>query len=183
MKIIVLHGDDSEKSYARLTKFIKEAKKRNWEIVNDKLEDTASLFGNEKLIIIRDYKSLGKSEFNLIDRIAGFLVVFHKGVLPATFLKSLPKDTKTEKYDLPVVLWRFLDTWDIKLFHKLLKTNAVEYIFAMIAWKLKQKFIKNPSIQNAKFISELAEIDVKAKTSKVDLRLALELFLFKILTP
>ena len=38
MKIIVLHGDDSEKSYTRLTKFIKEAKKRNWEIVNDKLD-------------------------------------------------------------------------------------------------------------------------------------------------
>jgi hypothetical protein len=183
MKIIVLHGDDSEKSYSRLVKFINVAKKRNWEIVNDKIEDTASLFGNEKLIIIRDYKSLGKSEFNLIDRIAGFLVVFHKGVLPAAFLKSLPKDTKIEKYDLPVILWKFLDSWDIKLFHKLLKTNAVEYIFAMIAWKLKQKYIKNPSSQNAKLISELAEIDVKAKTSIVDLKLALELFLLKNLIP
>jgi len=182
MKIIVLHGDDTEKSYARLTKFIKEAKKRNWEIVNDKLEDTASLFGNEKLIIIRDYKSLGKSEFNLISKISGFLVIFHKGVLPASFLKSLPKDTKTEKYDLPVILWKFLDTWDIKLFHKLLETNAVEYIFAMIAWKLKKQYQIKPSPKIGQLISDLAEIDVKAKTVKANLKLALDLFLLKQLS-
>jgi len=182
MKIIVLHGSDSYKSYSRLTKFIKEAKKRNWEIVNDKIEDTYSLFGIEKLIIIRDYKLLGKSEFNLINKISGYLVIFHKDFLPQTFLKTLPPETKIEKYELPMILWKFLDSWDIKLFHKLLEKNAIEYIFAMVAWKLKQKYIKNPSIENGKLISTLAEIDIKAKTGKIDLKLALDLFLLKRLS-
>lgn len=181
MKIIVLHGTDTQRSYSRLTKFITEAKKRGWEIVNDKIEDTPSLFGNEKLIIIRDYKNLSKTDLKLTEKISGYLVIYHKDILPKTFLNSI-KIEKEEKYDLPIILWKFLDTFKIELFHELLKTNAVEYIFVMIAWKLKQKYIKNPSIENGKLISDLAEIDVKSKTSNLDLKLALDLFILKHLS-
>src|SRR3989344_539297 len=176
MKIIVVHGTDTDRSYARLTKFITEAKKRGWEIVNDKIEDTPSLFGTEKLIIVRDYTLLNEKTLKLTDKLSGFLVIYHQKLLPATFLKSI-KIEKEEKYELPMLLWKFLDNMTIKGFHELLKTNAVEYIFAMIAWKLKQKYIKNPSIENANLISKLAEIDLKSKTSKVDLKLALDLFI------
>lgn len=181
MKIIVLHGTDTVKSYSRLTKFITEAKKRNWEIVNDKIEDTPSLFATEKLIIIRDYKLIGKKELNLIKKISGTLVVYTAGFHPAISLKALNPE-KIERYDLPIILWKFLDTFSIDLFHELLKTNAVEYIFAMIAWKLKQKYIKNPTARNGELISKLAEIDVKSKTGKLDLKLALDLFILKRLS-
>ena len=56
MKIIVLHGEDSQKSYARLTKFIDSAKSRGWEIVTDEFPNTPSLFGINRLIIYRDYR-------------------------------------------------------------------------------------------------------------------------------
>ena len=181
MKIIVLHGTDTEKSYARLTKFITVAKKRGWEIVNDKIEDTPSLFGTEKLIIIRDYKLIGKKELNLIKKLPGTLVVYIAGSHPAIALKMLNPD-KTEKYELPILLWKFLDNMTIKGFHELLKTNAVEYIFAMIAWKLKKRYQTNPTPGVGLLISELAEIDVKSKTSKVDLKLALDLFILKRLS-
>lgn len=181
MKIIILHGTDTQKSYQRLTKFITVAKKRNWEIVNDKIEDTPSLFGNEKLIIIRDYKSLSKTDLKLTEKISGYLVIYHKDILPKTFLNSI-KIEKEEKYDLPIILWKFLDTFNIDLFHKLLETNAVEYIFAMIAWKLKQKYRTKSTPEVGQLIAELAEIDVKSKTSNLDLKFALDLFILKRLS-
>ena len=55
MKIIVLHGDYTTKLYERLTKFIEAAKKRGWEIVNDEISQTPSLFNIERLTIVRKY--------------------------------------------------------------------------------------------------------------------------------
>ena len=178
MKLIVLHGDDTIKSYERLTKFIDEAKKRGWDIVNDKIEDTPSLFGTEKLIIVRDYKTIGKKELNLIKKIPGTLVIYTTGLHPAVSLKMINPD-KTEKFELPQLLWKFLDNMTIKNFHELLKTQPVEYILAMMAWKLKQKYLRNPTHEVKEMISELAEIDVKAKTGKADLLLSIDLLLIK----
>lgn len=178
MKIIVLHGDDTRKSYERLTKFIVEAKKRGWDIVNDKIEDTPSLFGTEKLIIIRDYKIIGKKEINLIKKIPGTLIVYTAGCHPAVSLKTLNPD-KVEKFELPQLLWKFLDNMTVSGLHKLIKTQPIEFVFAMIAWKLKQKYLKNPTPNSSLLISRLAEIDVKAKTGKADLLLSLDLFLLK----
>ena len=178
MKIIILHGDDTIKSYERLTKFIDEAKKRGWDIINDKIEDTPSLFGTEKLIIVRDYKIIGKKELNLIKKIPGTLVIYTTGLHPAVSLKMINPD-KTEKFELPQLLWKFLDNMTIKNFHELLKTQPVEYILAMMAWKLKQKYLRNPTPEVIQMISELAEIDVKAKTGKADLLLSIDLLLIK----
>lgn len=179
MKIIVLHGTDTEKSYARLTKFIAEAKKRNWEIVNDKIEDTASLFGLEKLIIVRDLKILDKKALNLIDKIAGTLVIYSEKTIPQTILKTLPKDIKIEKFELPELIWKFLDSFDIKMFNELAKTHAPEYLLAMIAWKLKKRYLQSPTQKNADLIKNLAEIDVKVKTGNFDLKRELDLFILK----
>jgi len=179
MKLIVLHGDDTIKSYERLTKFIDEAKKRGWDIVNDKIEDTPSLFGTEKLIIVRDYKqSLAGSAGKIIKKIPGTLVIYSQNKIPAATLKSLNPE-KAELFELPVILWKFLDNMTIKNFHELLKTQPVEYILAMMAWKLKQKYRTNPTPEVGLMISELAEIDVKAKTGKADLLLSIDLLLIK----
>jgi DNA polymerase III delta subunit len=68
MKIIVLHGEDTNKSYERLKKFINVAKERSWEV--DFLDDSnlsikenlssSSLFGGERFFILKDIKKLGK---------------------------------------------------------------------------------------------------------------------------
>lgn len=178
MKIIVLHGNDTEKSYERLSKFIVEAKKRNWDIVNDKIEDTPSLFGTEKLIIVRDYKTIDKKDLNLIKKIPGTLIVYTAGLHPAIRLKLLNPD-KTEKFELPQLIWKFLDKMTIVDLHQLIKTNAPEYILAMIAWKLKQNYLRNPNEKNANLISELAKIDVKSKTTSNQLPLLLDYFIAK----
>ena len=63
--------------------------------------------------------------------------------------------------------------------HELVKTNAPEYILAMMAWKFKQNYLKSPNAKSAKLISDLAEIDIKSKTSNVDLLMLLDLFIAK----
>lgn len=171
MKIIILQGSDTIKSYERLTKFIDVAKKRNWEIVYDDLGVSASLFGNEKLIIIRDLKLITKKNLEVLEKIEGNLVIYSEKKVPATITKLLPRDTKAESFELPILLWKFLDNMTVKGLHEIVKTQAVEYIFAMIVWKIKKT---KPNL-----ISKLADIDYQVKTGKADLLLSLDLFIAK----
>jgi DNA polymerase III delta subunit len=209
MKIIVLHGQDSNKSYDRLTKFIDVAKKRSWEIVTDSFPNTPSLFGNERLIIYRDYKLLSKTDIKNFVKFDGTLVIYHAADLPATFLKEIPKDAKIEKFDLPKLLFVFLESIYpdnskncLKLLHEVVKTEPTELVMFFIArhfrdlywvsvdptstgfpsWKVgKLKSQANKfTINNVKLIiNNLAEIDVKVKSSKADLLTELDLLLIK----
>jgi len=61
--------------------------------VTDEFPNTPSLFGNDRLIIYRDYKLLGKNDIKNFDKFDGTLVIYHNSTLPVTFLKSLPADT------------------------------------------------------------------------------------------
>lgn len=179
MKIIVLQGNDINKSYERLTKFIDVAKKRNWEIIYDDLGVTQSLFGNEKLIIIRDLKLITKKNLEVLDKIEGNFVIYSEKKLPATIINLLPKTSKIENFELPQLLWKFLDNMTVKGLHELIKTEPVEFVFAMIFWKLKKKYIASPTPHSSFLISRLAEIDYESKTGKVDLLLSLDLFIAK----
>lgn len=203
MKIIVVHGDDTEKSYARLTVFVKEAKSRGWEIINDKIEETPSLFGTQKLIILRNYQLLDKKQLKLTEKIPGTLVIYHQKKLPQTFLKTLPPDTKKELFELPFLLWKFLDSMNIKTFQEVIETQPVEMVFAMIAkrlrdlywvktgspkmspWqlsKLKKQSDKYNKEKLEEIISDLAKIDIDAKTGKRDLKSCLDLLVIKKLS-
>lgn len=180
MRIIVLHGDDVDKSYKRLQTFIDEAKKRNWKITDYSIDEieNQNLFGEECFYILKDYKLLGKKIVEKLKKYSGNLIIYNSGKIPAPTLKNLRVD-KVELFELPQLLWKFLDNMTIDKLHELLKTQATEYILAMMAWKFKQNYIKNPSEKNAGLISELAEIDVNSKTSKADLLLSLDLLLSK----
>lgn len=182
MKIIVLHGDDSQKSYDRLTIFINEAKKRGWKVTDFSLEEITNqtLFGEESFFILKDYKVLDKKTIERLKKYSGNLIVYTAGFNPAMFLKLLPSDAKIEKFELPQLLWKFLDNMTVSGLHELIKTQPIEYVLAMIAWKFKQNYLKNPSEKNVNLISKLAEIDVKSKTGKTDLLLSLDLLLIAL---
>jgi len=180
MRIIVLHGDDTEKSYSRLTTFEKEAKKRGWKITDFNFDEIVnqSLFDEESFYILKDYKVLDKKLIEKLKKYSGNLIIYNTGKIPVPTLKNLYAD-KTELFELPQLLWKFLDNMTVIGFHELLKTQAVEYILAMMAWKFKQNYIKNPSDKNRDLITKLAEIDVKSKTGKADLLLSLDILLLK----
>ncbi|MEK7168420.1 MAG: hypothetical protein AAB778_00235 [Patescibacteria group bacterium] len=189
MKIIVLHGNDTEKSYARLTKFIDEAKKRQWQVTDYSLQEVEnqSLFDENKFYILYDYKLLDKNTAEKLKKYAGNLVVYHNAKIPAPTLKNLNAD-KVELFELPQMLWKFLDNITVKGLHEITETQPIEYIFAMIGWKLKQNYIskawpaslvKDPTEKNANLITELAKIDVKSKTTDAKLSVLLDYFIAK----
>jgi DNA polymerase III delta subunit len=152
MKIIILHGDDTQKSYARLKKFIDVARARSWEVSNidesnqsfEEILSATSLFGSEQFFILKDIKKLSKKEFTWLSKkyttLSGNLIIYHEGVLGATILKSFPKESKIEEFKLPVLLWNFLDNlapgrgdYSVRTLHKILEKQPVEFVFSLIA--------------------------------------------------
>lgn len=182
MKIIVIQGEDTKKLYSRLTTFIDEAKKRNWEISEFSVDkvNNLGLFDNQYLFIVRNYKDLNVEDVIKTKDVSGNLVIYHEGKITKEFLDKIRPD-KIENFDLPQKIWNFLNKITVSSFHEIIKTEAVEYVVAMIAWKLKQNYIKNPSENNAKLIMKLANLDVMSKTSKASLVNLLDLFIAKYL--
>lgn len=159
MKIIILHGDDTLKSYARLTKFVDVARERSWEVayIDDSSQSFAeilslpSLFGGERFFILKDIKKLGKKELEWLKEkysdLLGNLIIYSDKVLNATTLKSFPRDTKVEEFKLPVLLWSFLDglvpgncTREVSVLHKVIEKQPVEFVFTLVARHFKELY-------------------------------------------
>ena len=69
MGIIVIHGDNINKSFERLSYYLKSAKERNLDIrkitPSDNLSEaltSVSLFANDSLLVIEDIKRRNKKE-------------------------------------------------------------------------------------------------------------------------
>lgn len=159
MKIIVLHGEDSEKSYDRLKKFIDTAKTRSWEVTRldeplSNLQETlrsTSLFGGERFFILTDIKKLGKKELMWLNKeylnLAGTFIIYHPDTLNVTFLKSLPQEAKIEEYKLPKMIWMFLEhihpgnaVHVLQEFHKIIESDAPEFIFSLIGRQMRDLY-------------------------------------------
>lgn len=151
MKIIILHGDDTEKSYARLKKFIDVAKERSWEVAYidecsqafEEILSSASLFGSERFFILKDIKKLSKKNLEWLkksySKLSGNLIVYSENSLNVSTIKSFPTDAKVEEFKLPVLLWNFLDSivpgrteYCVKTLHKIVEKEPAEFVFSLI---------------------------------------------------
>lgn len=209
MKIIILHGDNTLKFYERLSKFISEAKKRGWEITDydENSISNQTLFGNERFYILKDFKTLSKKQIERLEKYDGNLIIYHEGNIPALFIKTLPKDTKIEKFELPRLVFKFADSFFprnsnncLKLLHDLSTNEPIELTFFWLSRHLRDLYwvkigklgypdwrISKLKSQANKFsdellkevISDLAEIDVKVKSSKANLKDSLDLLIVK----
>lgn len=222
MKIIVLHGDNTQESYQRLARFRAEAKQRGWLIktllVNSKYDlseqlTSQSLFQKEVLYILEGAGKLKKRELEWLKSKSGeleaTLVIFHPSVLPQAVGMALPEPVKYEKYELPKLIWKFLDSFypgnsrnSLKFLHNTVETEPLPFVFSQLArhvrdlymaklepkvlslpaWrvnKLKSQAKKFQKGQLHEIISQLSLIDVKSKTSSSDL---LEMLDFTIIT-
>ena len=94
--------------------------------------------------MLHDYKILTKKILEKLQKYSGNLIVYNQGKIPAPTLKNLGAN-KIELFELPQLLWKFLDNMTIMGLHELIKSQAVEYILAMMAWKFKQNYLKNSS--------------------------------------
>jgi hypothetical protein len=188
-------------------KFINSAKKRGWNIERISSKDNIadafvaqSLFEANKLFILEDPNNLSKSKLKWlkenIDELDGTLVIYSKKSLGKRLIKALPKLHKEEEFKLPKIIWSFLEslypgnaTNSLKLFKKFTENKPAEFIFTLIAqrvrdmyflkvapesidypsWrknKLKSQLRKFDDGQLEKLITKLSEADLKSKTSK-----------------
>jgi DNA polymerase III delta subunit len=159
MKIIILHGDNSQESYDRLTKFIDTAKKRGWEITRLSAKDdnftenlvTKSLFEKERLIIVSDIISITKRQFKWLnehkDRFDETVVFYHPSTLSKTAIKKFPKKINVEEFKLPKLIWEFLDSFypgntknSLLLLHRIVENDAIEFVFSLLGSQLRNLY-------------------------------------------
>lgn len=152
MKIVILHGDYSIKSYGRLQTFIKEARKRDWSVKNvgDKSNNISEalssqeLFGKKRFLVIEDYDLMRQKDIKYInkhkDELDLTLIIYKNKNLSKTKINKIKNVDKVEVFELPKLIWSFFDsiypgnTRDIiKLFHEIIKKDPPEFIFAMIS--------------------------------------------------
>lgn len=166
-------------------------------------DETLFVLGDVKKLTPEDFVWIKKIGKNL----PLTMVVYHPDFLSKKVLSSFPKDVKIEEFKLPRIIFTFLDGLSpgsckklLTLFHELLKNEPVEFVFALLArqvrdlyWvRVEPKSLPYPSwrvnklkVQSEKFkvetlknmLSELAEIDIKVKTSKSDLVSSLDLLM------
>jgi len=127
-------------------------------------------------------------------RVSANLIIYHQAFIPKTVLSSLDSD-KIEEFKLPRLIWIFLDTLSpgntqasLSLLHKIVKREPVELVFALLARHLRDLFwVKEEGQlpfpawrasklkrQASKFsidllknlINDMAEADIRVKTSK-----------------
>jgi len=218
MKITLIHGEDAQAARQRFTKISEAIRARGWEIVNLEPNKTLgeqlrsdSLFGEQILFTFENVeKAVAKDLEWLAKNSESFdsnLLLYYKNTAPKTFISKLPKTTKIESFDTPQELFKMLELMYpgnsqvfFTTFKRVLKTQPIELIFAMLARQVKDMYwclmdekstgmpdwragkLKNQANKFGlekltKLITKLAEIDIKAKTSNTDLTQSLDLLL------
>lgn len=217
MKIIVLHGDYTKKSYEMFHRLLNKARTQGLEIIridensNLSLPEqlvSQSLFEKEKLFVIENPLKISLSDFNWLKGkhkdINKTLIIYYSGYLHKKILNSFPKIVKIYEFKLPRLIWKFLESLYpgnskscLKLLNNVLINEPKEFVFFLLAkqlrdlywvsidekslnypaWrisKLKRQSMMYKDSQLKSLIKNLAEIDVKSKTSKADLKDSLD---------
>ncbi|HSV94638.1 MAG TPA: hypothetical protein VLH94_01495 [Spirochaetia bacterium] len=159
--MIILHGEDANKSYSRLMVIIDDFKSRQTEIVIQDAQElditylrqeigSSGLFGSSKCFVIKNLLSSTKSKNNdnlinvLTQNTDHEIILWENKGLTATALKKFPQ-AKVESFSISPVIFKFLDslrpknTKNILLsWNNLLKEGTEpEFIFAMTARQIK----------------------------------------------
>lgn len=220
MKILVIHGDYTIKSYERLHEIINSSKKKGWVVERISVKDSLSLperltakslFENKNLYVVDELNSLKKTDFEWLkkksDGFEGHLVLYSAGTVGKRVLNFLPKGYKVGEYKLPKLIWKFLESFYpgntkkcLDLFHEVVNINREEFVFVLLAkhfrdlywvsidfnsvpypsWrvgKLKRQVAKLGSRKLKTLIFDLAEIDIKVKTSNTRMLDSLDFFI------
>jgi DNA polymerase III delta subunit len=159
--MIILHGEDANKSYLRLTALIEERRSKQIEVVIEDASDlditnlrqeigSFSLFNSAKCIVIRNLLSSAKSKNR--DKIIEVLsedtkhevILWENKGLSTLLIKKFPR-AQFESFAISPVIFKFLDslrprnTKNIILSWKKLREEDTEpeFVFAMLVRQIK----------------------------------------------
>lgn len=168
-----------------------------------------SLFSSKRLIVIKKYSLVSDQVIKNINELDDEFIIYHDNLIPITFVKKLKNVKKNEIFKLSKFLWKFIDNFYpgntkncLFYFHESIKSDPVELIFSILISQLKNIFLtlysekplpyppwrlQNIKKQVDKFgkekikmtIDELAEIDIKVKTTSAKLTDEIDLFIVR----
>ncbi|CAN5320650.1 hypothetical protein BH10PAT1_BH10PAT1_3200 [soil metagenome] len=218
MRISLVHGEDNAKAYNRYRELIDQSKKKGFEIVqitdihnivSQSLFEDKIVFTLEKAnkIKLNGWKWLGKNA----PKYNSNLLIYWEGEAGAVVIRNFPKDSKIERFDLPKIIFNFLDSFYpgnskqvLKLLNELVVQQPIELVFHLLvrhvrdlywisvsketigmpSWraeKIARQAGKFEPIKIKKIINELALIDIKSKTTQTSLKNSLDMIIIKSL--
>lgn len=159
--MIILHGEDANKSYGRLVAITDDLKSKQVEVVTQDAVDiditnlrqelgSSGLFGASKCFVIKNLLNSTKSKnkdklIEVLNQETGHEIILweNKGIT-ATVLKKFPK-AKIESYSISPVIFKFLDSLrphnsrNVLLSWKKLQSEGTEpeFVFAMLVRQTK----------------------------------------------
>lgn len=176
----IIHGENQIASRAAFIALKKNGQNLNGDSVT--LSDvisaisSPSLFGESTTLFIEGLFSARPSgrKTEIIDYLAAHndlaIVIWeHKDV--SVQLKSFDPKT-SQRFDLPKMIFSFMDRPTIELLHKCLESMPVEQVFASLVTRLYKQ-------EKSADLQKLLELDYKNKTSQLpyDMVCALEIFI------
>lgn len=157
MNILLIHGEDSIASRNVFLGYIESANQKGYKVtdisnstnldLSEKLT-SQSLF-EEKIVLIHDkMKNIKPKDVKWIkdnsQKYEADIIFYSDSIIPAKIISSFPKKIKTEKFDLPKIIFQFLDSFipgnankALLLLNKLLENQPIELVFAMLGRHLK----------------------------------------------
>jgi DNA polymerase III delta subunit len=116
--------------------------------------ESASLFGQDRLVVIESFFSLPKSKNKeeildyLKTQLGANLIIWEGRKIDGRILKSFAGKAKIQEFKLPVVIFKFLESLQpgqprlsLELLHQTLKTEPPELAFYMIARQVRYLLI------------------------------------------
>lgn len=216
MRISLIHGEDTLQAYNRYRELVDSSRAKGFQIIPiTDLKDivSQSLFEDKTVFTLEKPKKIKPNDWKWFSKNASKynsnLLIYHEGNALVTITKNLPKDAKTEKFQLPKTIFAFLDNfWPgnskkcLFLFNELIKVEPPELILHLLSrhvrdlyWtKVSKETMDIPdwrvlkiNSQARKFndnsleeiVNELAEIDIRIKTSDTDLKSSLDILILK----
>ena len=219
MNITVIHGDNSLASYEQLQKLIESAKNKGFFITkitekDEKIAEILSkqdLFNEKRLIVVNDWDNLKLTDIKWInDHKKNYdiaLIIYKNKTISKTFLNKIEKIDKVELFDVPKIIWSFMESFYpknttncLKFLNEIIKKNAVEFVFAMLArhlrdvywatlpgsekefqsWRFSKLKFQAKKMGNEKvkeILRIMGEIDIKVKTTNSNLKDELDLLI------
>jgi len=218
MRISLIHGEDNTKAYSRFRELVDQSKGRNFEIIpilDPKNIVSQSLFEDKTIFVLEKPNKIKPTSWKWLaknpSKYNSNLLIYYDGNTPALITKNLPKDSKVEKFDLPKIIFQFLDSFypgnskiSLKLLNELTKNEPIELIFHLLGVRMRELYwakvspetLNFPSWRKTKLINQasqytictiqyiirrLAKIDIKSKTSDLNLKSMLDMLILKSL--
>lgn len=189
MKIYLIHGEYSTKSYEKLKEYISKAKEKNWKIVNilekesytiqESLSST-DLFDTKKIYILDNLTKLHKRDIDWInincEKLNGILILYSNTKLNTVLINKFKNISKKEEFSLPQNIFSFLESFYpgnstvcLNILHKIIFKEKIEFIYFFLSKHVRDLYWVKISPSNIPYPSWRVE-KLEKQASKFSLK-------------